>query len=148
MRAVVQRVSKAEVSIHNDVVGSIGQGLLIFLGVGHGDNERTAVMLADKIVDMRIFEDEERKMNRSLAEIVGSALIVSQFTLYADTKKGRRPSFTQAAPIDLAMKLYERFIQAVSQHGLQVESGKFQADMAVSLVNDGPVTILLDTATM
>jgi D-tyrosyl-tRNA(Tyr) deacylase len=146
MRAVVQRVKQARVDVEGRTVGEIGQGLLIFLGVGGEDSEKDADQLAGKIVHLRIFSDEKDLMNLSLAEIGGAALVVSQFTLWGDCRKGRRPSFTRAAPPETAKALYEHFISLVRGKGVRVATGEFQAMMEVHLVNDGPVTLLLDTA--
>ena len=145
MRAVVQRVSAASVTVEGRKVGSIGPGLLVLLGVARGDTEKDGEYLAEKLAGLRIFEDEEEKMNRSVAQIGGSILLVSQFTLYGDVRHGRRPSFTQAAPPEEANRLYENLAQKLRDKGLTVETGQFQAHMEVSLVNDGPVTILLDS---
>lgn len=145
MRAVVQRVSAASVTVQGRKVGSIGPGLLVLLGVARGDTEKDGEYLAEKLAGLRIFEDEEEKMNRSVAQIGGSILLVSQFTLYGDVRHGRRPSFTQAAPPEEANRLYEDLAQKLRDKGLTVETGQFQAHMEVSLVNDGPVTILLDS---
>ncbi len=145
MRACVQRVSRASVTVDGEVVGQIGRGLLVLLGVGQGDDERDARYLADKIVGLRIFEDDQGKMNRSLAEQGGGLLVVSQFTLLGDVRKGRRPSFTDAAPPEEANRLYEVFAAASAELGVPVAKGRFQAHMEVELVNDGPVTILLDS---
>lgn len=145
MRAVVQRVSAASVTVEGRKVGSIGPGLLVLLGVARGDTEKDGEYLAEKLAGLRIFEDEEEKMNRSVAQIGGSILLVSQFTLYGDVRHGRRPSFTQAAPPDEANRLYEDLAQKLRDKGLPVETGQFQAHMEVALVNDGPVTILLDS---
>lgn len=145
MRAVVQRVSAASVTVEGRKVGSIGPGLLVLLGVARGDTEKDGEYLAEKLAGLRIFEDEEEKMNRSVAQIEGSILLVSQFTLYGDVRHGRRPSFTQAAPPEEANRLYENLAQKLRDKGLTVETGQFQAHMEVSLVNDGPVTILLDS---
>lgn len=145
MRAVVQRVSAASVTVQGRKVGSIGPGLLVLLGVARGDTEKDGEYLAEKLAGLRIFEDEEEKMNRSVAQIGGSILLVSQFTLYGDVRHGRRPSFTQAAPPEEANWLYENLAQKLRDKGLTVETGQFQAHMEVSLVNDGPVTILLDS---
>lgn len=145
MRAVVQRVSAASVTVEGRKVGSIGPGLLVLLGVARGDTEKDGEYLAEKLAGLRIFEDEEEKMNRSVAQIGGSILLVSQFTLYGDVRHGRRPSFTQAAPPEEADRLYEDLAQKLRDKGLTVETGQFQAHMEVSLVNDGPVTILLDS---
>lgn len=145
MRAVVQRVSAASVTVEGRKVGSIGPGLLVLLGVARGDTEKDGEYLAEKLAGLRIFEDEEEKMNRSVAQIGGSILLVSQFTLYGDVRHGRRPSFTQAAPPEEANRLYENLAQKFRDKGLTVETGQFQAHMEVALVNDGPVTILLDS---
>lgn len=145
MRAVVQRVSAASVTVEGRKVGTIGPGLLVLLGVARGDTEKDGEYLAEKLAGLRIFEDEEEKMNRSVAQIGGSILLVSQFTLYGDVRHGRRPSFTQAAPLEEANRLYEDLAQKLRDKGLTVETGQFQAHMEVSLVNDGPVTILLDS---
>src|SRR5579883_926044 len=145
MRALLQRVSRASVTVENEIVGEIGPGLLILLGVGHGDSEAQAKTLAEKIVYLRIFEDEASKMNRSLLDIGGEALVVSQFTLYADVRRGRRPSFTDAAPPPIAEPLCARFQEIAASYGLPVASGVFGAHMNVELANDGPVTIWLDT---
>lgn len=145
MRAVVQRVSAASVTVEGRKVGTIGPGLLVLLGVARGDTEKDGEYLAEKLAGLRIFEDEEEKMNRSVAQIGGSILLVSQFTLYGDVRHGRRPSFTQAAPPEEANRLYEDLAQKLRDKELTVETGQFQAHMEVSLVNDGPVTILLDS---
>lgn len=146
MRIVLQRVKSASVSIEGSVVGEINQGFLLLVGVGPDDNRDDASYLARKIAGMRIFSDENGKMNLSIDQIGGKILSVSQFTLFADTKKGNRPSFTGAASPKLATQLYEEFNEILStEYGLSVETGEFGADMQVSLVNDGPVTIILDT---
>ena len=145
MRAVVQRVSSASVTVDGKFTGKIGAGLLILLGVSRTDNPAAASYLAEKIVNLRIFADPAGKMNLSLLDVRGSALVVSQFTLYGDTRGGRRPSYIQAAPPEEANRLYEEFVQAMRGLGVVVETGVFQADMKVELVNDGPVTILLDS---
>ena len=145
MRAVVQRVRKAKVEVKEDNIGEIGQGLLIFLGVGKGDSEHDAEYLAEKIAHLRIFEDEKGNMNLSALDIKGEALVISQFTLFGDCRKGRRPSFTEAAPPVEAEMLYEKFIEFLGKKGIQSKTGRFQAMMDVFLVNDGPVTILLDS---
>jgi D-tyrosyl-tRNA(Tyr) deacylase len=145
MRALVQRVSTATVTIDAQIVGQIDQGLLILLGVGQHDSEVEIKNLVHKIVHLRIFGDAEGKMNHSLLDINGKALVVSQFTLYADVRKGRRPSFTEAAPPALAAPLVERFKDTISTYGVQVEGGVFGAHMEVKLCNDGPVTIWLDS---
>lgn len=145
MRAVVQRVSSAAVDVGATRVGAIGPGLLVFLGVGEGDDESAARRLAQKVASLRIFPGEEGKMSRSVMETGGSVLVVSQFTLYGDCRKGRRPNFSRAAAPQLAEALYRTFIAALREEGVPVAEGSFGAMMAVSLVNDGPVTILLDT---
>ena len=145
MRALLQRVSRASVTVDEQVVGQIGQGLLVFLGVGQDDSEVQVKFLADKIVHLRIFGDDEGKMNRSLLDIAGEVLVVSQFTLYADMRRGRRPSFTGAAPPAIAEPLVERFTDAIAAYGLKVEGGVFGAYMEVELLNTGPVTIWLDS---
>ena len=145
MRALLQRVSHASVTVDGNVVGQIGQGLLVLLGVGQGDSEIQVKTLADKVVYLRIFGDDEGKMNRSLLDIGGEVLVVSQFTLYADVRKGRRPSFTDAAPPPLAEPLCECFKETVAAYGLKVAGGVFGAHMDVELRNDGPVTIWLDS---
>lgn len=146
MRAVVQRVERAQVTVEGAVVGAIGHGLLVLLGVGHDDTERTATRLAAKVAALRIFEDDDGKMNRSLAETNGAVLCVSQFTLYGDVRRGNRPSFTAAAEPESARTLYEVFCAAIERAGLRCERGRFGAQMAVELVNDGPVTLIIDTA--
>jgi D-tyrosyl-tRNA(Tyr) deacylase len=146
MRAVVQRVSQASVKVGDEVVGAIGQGLLILLGIGVGDSEAEARLLAEKTANLRIFADEEGRFNRSLLDIGGEALVVSQFTLYADTRRGRRPSFSDAAPPEIAAPLVDVFAGELRRLGVAVSTGRFGAMMRVALVNDGPVTILLDSA--
>ncbi len=145
MRAVITRVKSASVSIAGSVVGEIGHGLLILLGVGPDDTPELCEKLADKALGLRIFCDEAGKMNRSLADIGGQVLVVSQFTLYADCRKGKRPSFTGAALPELAVPLYEQFLQECHSRGFEPQHGRFGADMLVASENDGPVTILLDT---
>jgi D-aminoacyl-tRNA deacylase len=145
MRVLLQRVSRASVTVDEQVVGQIGQGLLVLLGVGQDDSEVQVKTLADKIAHLRIFGDDEGKMNRSLLDIGGEVLVVSQFTLYADTRRGRRPSFTDAAPPALAEPLVERFKDALASFGLPVASGVFGAYMTIDLRNEGPVTVLLDS---
>ena len=145
MRAVVQRVSRARVTVERNVTGEIGTGLMILLGIGREDTSTIATSMAEKIANLRIFEDYERKMNRSLLEVKGSALIVSQFTLYGDARGQRRPSFIAAAPPEQAKQLYEEFSEALRRFGVTVATGVFQAMMSVELVNEGPVTILLDS---
>src|SRR5260221_5411842 len=145
MRALIQRVTHASVTVDEQAVGQIGQGLLVLLGVGQDDSEAQVKTLADKIVHMRIFGDDEGKMNRSLLDIGGEVLVVSQFTLYADIRRGRRPSFTNAAPPVLAETLFEHFKDALASYGLTVASGIFGAHMTIELLNEGPVTIWLDS---
>lgn len=145
MRAVLQRVTQAQVVVEGETIGSIGRGLLIFLGVGHEDNEAVAEKLWSKISRLRIFDDAEGKTNLSLADVSGDVLIVSQFTLYANCRRGNRPSFTDAGSPDQARNLYEWFVERARQDVAQVETGQFAADMKVNLTNDGPFTIVLDT---
>ena len=145
MRAVVQRVSRASVTVAGEVVGRIDHGLLVLLGVAEGDLQDDVVFLATKIVGLRIFPDDQAKMNRSLLDVGGRMLVVSQFTLLGDCRKGRRPSFIEAARPELAVELYRGFIAEVQGQGIEVESGRFQEHMDVELVNDGPVTLILDT---
>ena len=145
MRALLQRVSHASVTVNEQVVGKIGQGLLVLLGVGQNDSEVQVKTLVDKIVYLRIFGDDEGKMNRSLLDIGGQVLVVSQFTLYADVRRGRRPSFTDAAPPSIAEPLVELFKAAIAAYGLKVADGIFGAYMEVELLNDGPVTIWMDS---
>ena len=145
MRAVVQRVSRAKVTVGDEVTGQVGKGLLILLGVSVRDTEKDAVYLVDKVLNLRIFEDAEEKMNLSLLDIKGELLVVSQFTLYGDVTRGRRPSFIDAAPPERANHLYEIFVSEAGKHIKNVQTGRFQAMMDVELVNDGPVTILLDS---
>jgi D-aminoacyl-tRNA deacylase len=147
MRALLQRVTRAEVRVGDRVSGSIGPGLLVLLGVGHGDDEATADALARRVCELRIFEDDDGRTNRSILDIGGEALVVSQFTLYADTSRGRRPGFGDAAPPDRAIELWRRFAAGVDAQGVRVGLGEFGAEMDVELVNDGPFTIWLDTAT-
>jgi len=146
MRAVIQRVSRARVRVDGQTTGESGPGLLILLGVGQGDTSSEVDSLLDKIINLRIFEDAGGKMNLSLLETGGQLMVISQFTLYADCRKGRRPSFTDAAPSGDAEKLYDYFVDAARKRGLQVATGIFQALMEVELVNSGPVTILLDSS--
>ncbi|MGA7292477.1 MAG: D-aminoacyl-tRNA deacylase [Terriglobales bacterium] len=146
MRAVVQRVSRAQVAVKGEITGKIGRGLLLLLGVGVGDTRNDVDYMVEKIVGLRIFEDEAGKMNLSVAEVGGALLVVSQFTLYGDARRGRRPSFDAAAPPALARELYEYFVEKVRVVGLPCETGRFQEMMQVELVNEGPVTILLDSA--
>ncbi len=145
MRAVVQRVSRAKVTVAGEIAGEIGLGLLVLLGVGREDSEANADYLAEKIVGLRIFEDDAGKMNRSVLDVGGAVLVVSQFTLYGDARKGKRPSFDDAAPPQRARELYEYFVEKIRAAGLRCETGRFQEMMAVELVNEGPVTILLDS---
>ncbi|HJQ69944.1 MAG TPA: D-aminoacyl-tRNA deacylase [Blastocatellia bacterium] len=145
MRAVVQRVTEAKVAVDARTVGKIDRGLLVLLGVARDDTEGDADYLADKIANLRIFNDEEGKMNRSVVETDGGLLVVSQFTLYGDVRRGRRPSYTDAAEPERANALYEYFVARSRGYGIKVETGVFQAMMEVSLINDGPVTILLDS---
>jgi len=153
MRAVIQRVRSASVSVEGETAGPpklrrrrIGRGLVVLLGVGANDTEREAAWLADKTANLRIFEDAEGKMNLSVLDIGGQALVVSQFTLYGDARKGRRPSFTDAAPPEKADELYRLYVDLLKEHGVEVQTGEFRAKMLVSIENDGPVTLILDTA--
>ncbi len=145
MRSVLQRVSRARVTVDTQIIGAIGPGLLVLLGVAADDTEADADWLLDKLIDLRIFEDASGKFNRSLREIHGELLVVSQFTLLADTRKGRRPSFTAAAPPERAIPLYEHLVTRARAHDITVATGAFGAHMQVELVNDGPVTIVLDS---
>lgn len=145
MRAVLQRVARAEVTVDGRQVASIGRGYVVLLGVTHDDTEADAQYLADKIASLRLFEDDAGKINLGITDVGGEVLVVSQFTLYADCRKGRRPSFTDAAPPDVADRLYQRVAGLLREAGLPVQTGVFGAYMSVSLVNDGPVTILLDS---
>lgn len=145
MRAVIQRVLESSVTVEGQVVGAIGQGLMVLLGVEEGDTEKEVQYMVDKILGLRIFEDTEGKMNHSIQEVSGELLAVSQFTLMGDARKGRRPSYSNAARPEEANRLYELFVKNVREKGTKVETGVFQADMKVALVNDGPVTILLDS---
>jgi len=145
MRAVVERVSRAKVTVNGWISGEIGMGLLVLLGVGQEDTDTDANYLAEKIVGLRIFEDHDGKMNRSVQEVGGSVLAVSQFTLYGDVRRGKRPSFDAAAPPEHARRLYELFVERIGEAGLRCETGRFQEMMQVELVNEGPVTILLDS---
>lgn len=147
MRVVLQRVSHASVTVEEKVIGKIQRGFLLLVGVTHDDAMEDMEYLVRKIVQMRIFEDEEGKLNRSIQDIGGEILSVSQFTLYADTKKGNRPSFSKAAPGDVALEMFEQFNGLLRESGVPVETGQFGADMKVELLNDGPVTILLDSKT-
>ncbi len=146
MRALIQRVSQASVSVDNQTVGSIGQGLVVFLGIGQGDSEADAAYLVEKIANLRIFADSEGRFNLSALDTRGEVLLISQFTLYAETRKGRRPSFTGAAPPEQARPLTEQVEGMLRERGLRVATGVFQAMMKVSLVNEGPVTIFIDSA--
>lgn len=146
MRALLQRVNRGCVTEKNsgEILGKIGNGVVVFLGMGHGDTPRVADWLADKIATLRLFEDAAGKINLSCREVNGNFLVVSQFTLYGDCHKGRRPSFTDAASPELARQLYEHFVTRLREHGFRVETGKFQADMLVEIFNDGPVTLWLE----
>ncbi len=144
MRAVIQRVKESSVTVKNEIIGKIGRGLLVLLGVANEDKADDAEYLADKITNLRIFEDDKGKMNRSLLETGGEMIVVSQFTLLGDCRKGRRPSFMNAADPEKANKLYEHFVKEVRQKGVSVKTGRFRAMMEVSLINDGPVTIILE----
>jgi len=145
VRAVVQRVKRAEVRVNGRVVGAVGEGMVVLLGVGKEDTQEAAAALADKIVNLRIYDDQQGRMNRSILEIQGGLLCVSQFTLYGDCRKGRRPSYDRAARPDMACRLYEAFVESVRARGITVQTGQFQALMEVDLVNDGPVTLVLDS---
>jgi D-aminoacyl-tRNA deacylase len=145
MRAVLQRVSRAQVMVNGEVTGRIGLGLVVLLGVGRGDAEADAIYLAEKTAGLRVFEDQEGKMNLSVQDVGGSVLAVSQFTLYGDVRRGKRPSFDAAAPPEKARPLYELFVQRIRAAGLHCETGRFQTMMEVELANPGPVTILLDS---
>jgi len=145
MRAVVQRVKESSVTVGGDIIGTIGPGLLVFLGVSKEDTINDVDYLADKILNLRIFEDEHGKMNRSLLEASGEMLVVSQFTLLGDCRKGRRPSFTDAAEPDKANELYEQFVEKAGSSGIRVKTGRFRAMMDVQLINDGPVTLIVES---
>ena len=145
MRAVVHRVKSSSVSVQGETVGEIGKGLLILLGIGNNDTEADASYLAAKIIGLRVFEDDQDKMNLSVQDISGSILVVSQFTLFGDCRRGRRPSYSEAAKPEEAVKLYEQFVEELRSLGLTVATGVFQAHMQVELINDGPVTLLLDS---
>ncbi len=144
MRVLLQRVESASVSVDDKVVGQVGPGLLLLVGVTHEDTEKQAIALAEKAANLRIFSDDEEKMNLSLLDVEGEALVVSQFTLYGDCRKGRRPAFTEAAPPDRANELYLKFVDHLKSLGVKVETGQFQAMMKISLINDGPVTLMLE----
>lgn len=146
MRAVIQRVNNASVTVSGKVIGKIGKGLLVFLGVGEGDTEADLKYIADKTVGLRIFSDTDDKMNLSVGDIGGEVLVVSQFTLYGDCRKGKRPSFTASMEPKGAEKMYEDFIKMIESNGIKTAHGEFGADMQVSILNDGPVTILLDSS--
>ena len=146
MRAVIQRVTAASVTVAEEIVGEIDAGFLVLLGIAESDTQADVIWLAGKIAGLRIFEDSDGKMNLDLKQVSGSALVVSQFTLYGDCRKGRRPSFVEAAPPEYAKSLYESFVAELRGLGIQVETGTFQAQMDVKLTNNGPVTLLLDTA--
>ena len=144
MKALIQRVKRASVTIEGELFSSIGSGLLVFVGVEKADEKDNAAKLAEKIINLRIFEDENQKMNRSVADVRGEILVVSQFTLCGDCKKGTRPSFDKSAPLEKAVSLYEYFVELVKESGLAVQTGKFQAMMDVELTNDGPVTFYIE----
>ena len=148
MRACVQRVSEAHVTVGGAETGRIGRGIVVLLGIGHNDGEVEVNWLADKIVGLRVFEDAAGKMNLSLAEVGGAMLVISQFTLYGDCRRGRRPSFTDAAPPKLAEQLYEAFVEIVRRAGVEIQTGQFREHMMVTLVNNGPVTLWIDTIEM
>ena len=146
MRIVVQRVTRSSVTIKGELISEIGKGLMVLIGVQEGDTEKDAQLAAEKIAGLRIFEDDDGKMNRSLADVGGQVLVVSQFTLYGNCRKGRRPSFVGAAGPDLGAQLYELFLRTCAELGFPPQHGQFGADMAVASINDGPVTLILDTA--
>jgi D-tyrosyl-tRNA(Tyr) deacylase len=145
MRALVQRVSEASAAVGDEIVGRIGRGILVFLGVHESDTEANADQLADKVIRLRIFPDADRKMNLSLRDISGEMLVVSQFTLYGDTRRGNRPSYSEAARPEVAVRLYDYFIEIMYKKGISVSAGVFQADMKVRLINDGPVTLFCES---
>lgn len=145
MRSVVQRVKRAKVTVDNEIIGNIDHGIMLLFSVEDNDEEKDLEYMCDKVVNLRIFEDDDGKMNKSLVDVKGSILVVSQFTLHGDARKGRRPSFITAARPEKAIPLYEKFIQNMKDQGINTQTGKFGADMQVELVNDGPVTILLDS---
>jgi D-tyrosyl-tRNA(Tyr) deacylase len=145
MRICLQRVKQASVTVERELVGEIGRGMLVLVGIGTEDGEEQVQQMVEKLVGLRIFEDDEGKMNRSLADVHGEMLVVSQFTLWGDCRKGRRPSFTSAAPPELAEPLYESFVERVAEQGIRVATGQFAARMDVALVNDGPVTLVLES---
>ncbi|MCC9599745.1 D-tyrosyl-tRNA(Tyr) deacylase [Stieleria sp. JC731] len=144
MRVVLQRVTEASVKVDGEVVGQIGQGFVALVGIGQGDDAQVVKWMADKTVQLRVFEDDLGKMNRSLTDVGGAVLAISQFTLYGDCRKGRRPAFTDAAAPELANQLYQQYVSAIRDQAVQVQTGIFAADMKVSLVNDGPVTMILE----
>jgi D-tyrosyl-tRNA(Tyr) deacylase len=144
MRALLQRVSRASVMVDDKIISQIGKGLVVLLGIGHGDGEEQAAFLAEKVANLRIFEDEQGKTNLSVLDVAGEAIVVSQFTLYADSRKGRRPSFTDAALPDVAEPLVNRFVELLRGHGVPTQTGQFGAHMQVEIHNDGPVTIWLE----
>jgi len=146
MRAVVQRVRSGSVVVDGETIARIGRGIVVLLGVGLNDTDREALWLAEKTANLRIFEDSDGKMNLSVLDVGGEALVVSQFTLYGDARKGRRPSFSEAAPPEKADELYQRYVEFLEKCGVRVQTGKFRAKMIVNIENDGPVTLILDTA--
>lgn len=148
MRAVLQRVSEASVKVDNNIIGQIQKGFVVLLGIGKEDNEEDIKYICEKIINLRVFEDAQDKMNLSVLDVEGELLIISQFTIYGDCRKGRRPSFDTAAKVEEAKRLYEKFLEEIKNNGIKIEAGEFQADMKVSLVNDGPVTMLLDSKRM
>ncbi|NLL81830.1 MAG: D-tyrosyl-tRNA(Tyr) deacylase [Tissierellia bacterium] len=145
MRAVIQRVSNASVTVDENIVGKIGKGLLVFLGVGEDDNEKDVEYMVNKIVGLRIFQDENDKMNLSLIDVKGELLVISQFTLYGDVRKGKRPSFSTSANPDVGRELYEKFVEMTRTLGIETQTGEFGSNMDVNLLNQGPVTILIDS---